>query len=377
MTGMLSLLLFAGFATAVSAADGRDLDSLQRVVDSLREIAEERMYENDDAEYDTLLQIEQKYGGGAIKITHSPDDIVQMGGDVTVDATTSVSGDAVALGGNMTVHGIVKGDAVAIGGSLYLEPGSRVEGDAVSIGGRVRKSETASVGGEIVSIGPGMGAMLPWIKDTERSMSQRIGGVIRSSFIGYLLIFFLILIFVDLFGGATDRACTYVASDVVKAGLAGFLTLLLTPVIIGVLAVTVIGLPVIPLYLLALVVVFFWGMVVVSLEAGRVWGTRVLPSVSHGRWLALLGAVLLTLPKYAGKLLAAIGGPLHIVGWSLSVVGSVILFVAICVGIGSLVMSRLGRRSMDWNDLDSGAIDPVDPVDPDEPGDRSGVPATS
>lgn len=372
--GTLSLLLFAGFAFA----DGRDLDSLQRVVDSLREAAEERMYgneyENEDAEYDTLIQIEQKAAGGLIKITHSPDDIVQMGGDVTVDATTSVRGDAVALGGNMTVRGIVMGDAVAIGGSLILEPGSRVEGDAVSIGGRVKKSETASVGGEIVSIGPGMGSILPWIHDTERSMAERIGGVLRTTFISYLLIFFLILIFVDLFGGATDRACTFVANDVVKSGLTGFLLLLLTPVIIGVLAVTVIGLPVIPLYLLALVVVFFWGMVVVSLEAGRVWGTRVLPNVSHARWLALLGAVLLTLPKYAGKFLAAIGGPLHIVGWSLAVVGTVILFVAICVGMGSLVLSRLGRRSMDWNDLSAGMIEPADTVTPVDPG---GPPATS
>ncbi|NNE09033.1 MAG: hypothetical protein HKN20_10785 [Gemmatimonadetes bacterium] len=372
MMGILSILLFAGPLTTVSAADGPDLDSLQRVVDSLREIAEERIYENDDAEYDTLIQFEQKAHGGTIKITHSPDDIVQMGGDVIVDATTRVRGDAVALGGNMTVHGIVEGDAVAIGGSLYLEPGSHVKGDAVSIGGRVKKSESASVGGEIVSIGPGMGSILPWIYDTERTMAERIGSVIRSSFIGYLLIFFLILIFVDLFGGATDRACTYVAGDVVKSGLVGFLILLLTPVIIGVLAVTVIGLPVIPLYLLGLVVVFFWGMVAVSLEAGRVWGTRILPNLSHARWLALLGAVLLTLPKYAGKLLAAIGGPLHIVGWSLSVVGSVILFVAICVGMGSLVMSKLGRRSMEWTDRDESAIDPVDPDEPDQ---GSGLPA--
>jgi hypothetical protein len=63
-----------------------------------------------------------------------------------------VSGDVVAIGGNIVVEGTANGDLVAIGGDIRLLGQSIVEGDAIAIGGTVGASPGAKATGETDSI---------------------------------------------------------------------------------------------------------------------------------------------------------------------------------------------------------------------------------
>ena len=50
------------------------------------------------------------------------EDVVRIGGSVTVDADESVRGDVVAIGGSATIDGEVDGDVVVVGGSARFGP---------------------------------------------------------------------------------------------------------------------------------------------------------------------------------------------------------------------------------------------------------------
>ena len=76
----------------------------------------------------------------------------KVGGSIEVPTDTEVSGDAVAIGGSVTVNGHVTGEAVAVGGSVNVNPGGCVDGNATSIGGRVNRAEGATIGGQVVEM---------------------------------------------------------------------------------------------------------------------------------------------------------------------------------------------------------------------------------
>jgi len=65
-------------------------------------------------------------------------DRVRIGGDVVVEKGMTVK-DAVAVGGNVTVNGVVNKSAVAVGGSVFLGPDAVVRKDVVCIGGVIEK----------------------------------------------------------------------------------------------------------------------------------------------------------------------------------------------------------------------------------------------
>jgi hypothetical protein len=80
------------------------------------------------------------------------DDRVNMGGSVLVDTDEEVF-DAIAIGGPLTVRGKVRGDAIALGGSVTIEPGAIVDGDVIALGGAVRVAAGATVFGDATAIG--------------------------------------------------------------------------------------------------------------------------------------------------------------------------------------------------------------------------------
>ena len=85
---------------------------------------------------------------------------LDVGAEETIDK-------AVAIGGSVTVAGHVRQDAVAVGGSVTLLPGARVDGDAVAIGGSVSVDPSATLEGDNVSLGGTLprtvGSLAKWV----------------------------------------------------------------------------------------------------------------------------------------------------------------------------------------------------------------------
>ncbi len=79
-------------------------------------------------------------------------DLVQLGGDVEVEAGRVVEGDVVATGGSVLVRGTVKGNAIALDGSVKLASSAVVTGDVVAFGGDVERESGAKVGGSSIKM---------------------------------------------------------------------------------------------------------------------------------------------------------------------------------------------------------------------------------
>lgn len=62
-------------------------------------------------------------------------DAIAIGGNVTVAGR--VQGDTQAIGGSVTIAGEVDGDVTAVGGNVVVQPGGHVQGKLHAIGGRV------------------------------------------------------------------------------------------------------------------------------------------------------------------------------------------------------------------------------------------------
>ncbi len=75
-------------------------------------------------------------------------NLIRLGGDVTV-VEKQVVENAIAIGGSAIVqpNGRVTQTAIAIGGDIILKQGARVDGDAYAIGGKVIQAEGATIGG--------------------------------------------------------------------------------------------------------------------------------------------------------------------------------------------------------------------------------------
>lgn len=90
-------------------------------------------------------------GGNAIAQTDlniNNTNLIRLGGSVTVSEKQVVE-NAIAIGGSTIVQptGRVTKTAIAIGGDVILKKGARVEGDAYAIRGKVVQTEGATIGG--------------------------------------------------------------------------------------------------------------------------------------------------------------------------------------------------------------------------------------
>ena len=73
-------------------------------------------------------------------------DVVCIGCSIHMMGTC---GDAVAIGGSITIEGTVKGDAVAVGGGIHLGENASISGDVVTVGGALSRHTNAVVKGDI------------------------------------------------------------------------------------------------------------------------------------------------------------------------------------------------------------------------------------
>ena len=75
-------------------------------------------------------------------------DVVCIGCSIHMMGTC---GDAVAIGGSITIEGTVKGDAVAVGGGIHLDESASVAGDVVTVGGGLSRHPNAAVKGDVTT----------------------------------------------------------------------------------------------------------------------------------------------------------------------------------------------------------------------------------
>jgi hypothetical protein len=244
---------------------------------------------------------------------------LNVGTDETVDK-------AVAIGGSVTIAGHVRRDAVAIGGSVTLLPGARVEGDAVAIGGAVSVAEGATLEGDNVSLGgtipTTVGSMTRWVVGGPHMFSMfRFASRLTRA----VLLFVIALLIAVAFPGALTRIGAYLVNRPGLSALSGVTILLGFVPLCVLLAVTIIGIPLIPVAVMLLVALFLFGFTVSAAWLGErmpVSQERKTPIKSVAR---------------GGAILVVVG----LVPW----IGMAALILAAAVSAGATLLSRFGRRA--------------------------------
>ena len=230
-------------------------------------------------------------------------DIVNIGRDSTLardeqaDSVVSIFGSALSEGrsqnvvsilGDARVTGDAGGNAVAVFGDAYID--ARTEGNVVAVLGHVELGPHADVGGNVVSVGGGL----------QRDPAAIVHGSVENIFAGnsgwlrawvhhclmygrplafahglgwaWTLAFAFLALYVALavmFRDGLTRCVNTFESQPGQTALAAIAAMLLTPVLLALLFVTVIGIAAVPFVLFGLFCAGLFGKAVMLAWLGR------------------------------------------------------------------------------------------------------------
>ena len=270
-------------------------------------------------------------------------DIVRFGGDVIVQYQEKVLGNVVVFGGNAKINGYVTGDVVAMGGTIHLSPGSRVDGDVVVVGGSLDRADGAVIGGDVVSAVSGV-AWPRGVFSRQRILPWGIAGI-TATVLSLLAWGFIALLGVLLMKDRLAVMAEALPAHPARAALYGLIGFALVPAAIltatvasalasVLLAITIVGIPLIPAVFAALLALILAGGLLVAAGVVAVWFSLGKATFSlFGRhdirpiWAVLIGLTLVAVASHIPML-----GPLVVV--------TVIIF-----GFGLAIMTGLGANT--------------------------------
>jgi hypothetical protein len=279
--------------------------------------------------------------------TRRSNDIMRMGRNVTVEENEVVNGDVALFGGSADIKGEVDGDVNVFGGNVQLGPKSVVTGDLNVVGGTLRRDSGSRVDGDVNEVGG-------------RFSARAVPGFIGNTFVGRIgslagtlarvgLIMVLALAAMAFGRNAVGRIADYAAIDPVRSSLVGFLAeLLFLPLLlvtIVVLAISIIGIPLLlllPFALVLLVGVLIVGFTGVAYQLGRWFNARFGWAARGPYATVLLGVLAIVLLTVLARSAAIIGG--RFLTFPLSAVGIIVEYIAWTLGLGSAIQVWLRHR---------------------------------
>lgn len=195
----------------------------------------------------------------------SVSEVVVVSGSAVIEGT--VERDVVVVVGRLRLAStaVIYGQLTVVGGSLDIEPGADVRRELVVIGGAFNAPPEFSAGGQHVVIGQSLignriDAVVPWVTGGllwGRPLVLGVGwvwGVVLTCLLVYLIVALL-------FTGSMRTSSEAVARRPLGSFLTGLLVLLLFGPVVFILAVSIVGIVVIPFVLCALVIAWIVGKV--------------------------------------------------------------------------------------------------------------------
>jgi hypothetical protein len=286
---------------------------------------------------------------------------VRFGGDVTVAEDEAVGDDVVVILGSAHIQGRVDGAVVAVGGSVHLGPKADIRGDVTAVGGGVERSTGAVVAGQINEVrfsSPSFGPFVrvrPW-RDWSwfgRPFGNPFGPsvdlvatLIRMGVIGL----FAALI-VAMVPGPVKRVADRAMGEPWRAGLVGLAAqLLFVPLLVltvVVLAVSIIGIPLlllVPFGLVAVLLAFLLGFAGTGCAVGQLIGRRSGGNVPTLLASLAIGLAVVWALTVCARFVGLAGLPVRVILGVVLLAGFLIEYLAWTVGLGAVLLSRFGRR---------------------------------
>jgi cytoskeletal protein CcmA (bactofilin family) len=275
-------------------------------------------------------------------------NLVVLGGTVDLQQNSNLNGNVLLAGGSLHVDGKVTGNILATGGSVDLASNAVVSGDISTLGATLNRSPGAQVLGNINNGFSGPAEItVPGNIQVPNTIIHTEVNIIVQTFLFFLRAFLwaalaiLVVLFLPRQVEQVSQAA--IAQPLISAGL-GVLTAVILPLVLVLVAITIIGIPVSLLGVLALVVTWAFGIVVLGLEVGK--------------RLAQMLKVDLAVPVMAGAgtfiLVLVMNGikvAIPCIGW---------IFAALvgCLGLGAVLLTRYGTQP--YPPAASQAMMPVD-----------------
>jgi len=283
-------------------------------------------------------------------------DRVRFGESLTIGATERVEGDVAVFGGSADVDGEITEDLAVFGGSLRLGPQAVVRGDVSVMGGSLDRAPGAQILGSINEMGRGRGMFR-----RGRGVSNMFGpfwssrGSLTTTVLRLGLLGLLGMIVVAFGRNPIERIAARTAATPLRSGLAGVLAqILFLPVVIltvVVLAVSIVGIPLlllVPFAVLAVMLVMLVGFIGLAYQIGRRLTTRLGWNEGSAYLAVAIGVVAIGAVTLLARL-AAFGGGFFV--WvPLTALGYVVEYVAWAVGFGAAILAwyetqtRFGSR---------------------------------
>jgi hypothetical protein len=249
------------------------------------------------------------------------ESIVKVGENIIVPQGADVK-SVVAVGGSVTVYGQVEDDVVAVGGSVYLKDSALVGGDTVAVGGQVVRDPDASAKGEVVEVSAA--GISPAVTYFTR------GGILKGmaifavlTFIGFII---LAVILIAMFMPQLGRVSGVLEGNLSRNFLIGLLIMVIFVPIIIVLAVSIIGIVLIPVWVILIGAACLFGYI----AAGHVLGKKTL----HAFKLTDKSMMTETL---VGVVLLSIVGLVPVGGF-------LVKMIAVLCGLGGVYETRFGTK---------------------------------
>jgi uncharacterized RDD family membrane protein YckC len=229
----------------------------------------------------------------------SAGDVVSILGDTRV--TGEVSDSAIAVLGNTTIDGKVAGDTVTVLGDLDLGPHADIGGDAVVVGGSVRRDPAAVIHGSVQNVLGGDFGSFGWLHAWVRHCLLYARPLAFAHGLGWawglaLACLALYVILALLFREGLSKCVRTFETQPGHTVLAGLSAALLTPVLLVLLCVTVIGIAAVPFVVFALICVSLFGKaVMLAWLGGRITGKSGADTASHPAVAVLIGGAVVLL----------------------------------------------------------------------------------
>lgn len=238
-------------------------------------------------------------------------DVTVMGGTVEIEGR--LTGNLQVIGGDAHLLGSarIEGNASVTGGRMRIDDGAEIEGDLSVVGGVIEGSENAKVGGSI-KLDPSEG-------ENRASFVTRAGHAVSAGVRTAAFLFVLGAIFISLGGVRAESLRSSIADKPMRSVALGVVGLLGTLAALVLCAVTIIGIPIAALGLVAAIVLAFAG----TTSALTVLGAMVFGHKNKNIYVHL-----------------AIGCALFMLLGLVPVAGGLFQVAVVMAGIGGVVATR-------------------------------------
>jgi len=273
-----------------------------------------------------LLLIMMLFTAADAKVLAKGSTVVKIGEDINAGEALNLK-DLVAIKGNISVKGNVDGDVVAVLGSVHLFPTARISGDVVCIGGGIIRDAGALVGGDVVDIAIGKGGME--MADTMAPVVglMAIGGFLVFKSLALLGLIALAVMVVSFFLKNIGVIASYAEKKWLKSLMWGVIYIALIVPIAVLLAVTVIGIPLILIEFVLISAAMIMGFIAVS----QIIGKKITIAFRKPGQPMINEVIVGLIALFLVELIPFIGG--------------IVKALACLIGFGSAAVTRLGTKN--------------------------------